>query len=230
MSKNTSGKIGFCINQPEFERISNQVIEKLKNIGTPALSDSLNKFNALGPEIKPVYDDLILVGQAFTVRMRPGDNLMLHKAISMAGPGDVIMVDTCGCQNYSVLGDLMVSAAMKRGISGIVVDGGIRDIRELREKKASIFAKTHTPAVGDKDGPGEINSPISCGGVPVLPGDIIVGDINGVVVIPKHQLDIVIEGAEKKLAYEVIRAQEIEDGLVTKRDIDKKLRAAGIIE
>ncbi len=225
-----TGKIGFCIGETPPAPKDRRIFEKLVGIGTPALSDGLNKFNTMAPELKPVRDDIRIAGPAFTVRMRPGDNLMLHKAIALAGEGDIIVVDTCGCRNYCVMGDLMASAAFRKKVGGIVVDGGIRDILELREKGFPIFARFVTPAVGDKDGPGEINLPVSCAGVPVLPGDYIVGDANGVVVIAPYLADKIVEGAEKKLAYEAKRAREIEDGVIAKPDIDDKLRKAGVIE
>lgn len=227
--KNYQGKVGFCIGA-DFERPAPELIERLRPLGTPALSDGLNKFNTMHAQMKPIADGVRICGPALTVRMRPGDNLMLHKAIGLAKPGDIIVVDTCGCLNYCVMGDLMASAAFKKGIGGIVVDGAIRDVEELKEKRYPVFAKAAVPSVGDKDGPGEINRPICCAGVPVLPGDLIVGDSNGVVVIPPDMAEGIIEGTEKKLAYEVKRAQEIEAGIITKPDIDIKLRELGIIE
>lgn len=223
-----TGKIGFGIGA-DIKRPSEELLEKLKRYGTPALSDGLNKFNTMDPLMKPVASGIRIAGPALTVRLRPGDNLMLHKAIGLAQEGDIIVVDTCGCKNYCVLGDLMASAAFKKKIGGIVVDGAIRDIIELKEKQFPIFAKYVVPSVGDKDGPGEINLPISCAGVPVLPGDLIVGDDNGVVVVPSHLVAEICEGTEKKLAYEAKRALEIEAGIVVKPDVDEKLKKLGII-
>lgn len=229
MEKTFSGKIGFCIG-PDIERPDPAIFEQLKAFGAPAISDGLNKFNTMDALMKPVSPGLRIAGPAITVRMRPGDNLMLHKAIGLAKPGDVIVVDTCGSRDYCVMGDLMASAAFKKGIAAIVVDGAVRDIDELREKRFPVFAKYVVPAVGDKDGPGEINMPVSCAGVPVLPGDYIVGDDNGVVVLPPRFVAEIIEGTKKKLDYEAKRALEIEAGVITKPDIDEKLRKLGIID
>lgn len=224
-----AGAFGFRIG-PDFNRPDPALMERLRTYETPPLADGLNRFNVMDPRIKPVSDGLKIAGPALTVRVRPGDNLMVHKALSMIKEGDVLVIDTCGCMNYTVLGDLMASTAAYKKAGGIVVDGGIRDIDELRAKKYPIFAKYYTPAVGDKDGPGEINYPVCCGGVPVMPGDYIVGDNNGVVVIPPDQLDTVLEGTEKKLAYEKKRAVEIAQGNTDKPDIDEKLRKAGVID
>lgn len=224
-----TGKIGFCIGEDIIRPENYGIFEKLKSYGTPALSDGLNKFNTMCPQIKPVCPETRIAGPALTVRMRPGDNLMLHKAIGLAKEGDIIVVDTCGCRNYCVMGDLMGTAAFKKNIGGIVIDGCVRDIRDLRDKNMPVFAAGVVSCVGDKDGPGEINMPVSCGGVPVLPGDYVVGDENGVVVIPPYCVEQIIEGTEKKLAYEAKRAAEIEEGVITKPDIDEKLRTWGVI-
>ncbi|WP_320163704.1 RraA family protein [uncultured Trichococcus sp.] len=224
------GKFGFRIGQDINRPGDKSIFTKLMSYGTPPLSDGLNKFNTLESGIKPVSPGLKLAGPAVTVKLRPADNLMLHKAIDLAKEGDIIVVDTGGTVNYSILGDLMSSSAFQKKIGGFVIDGAIRDIEELTEKRYPIFAKAITPAVGDKEGPGEINYPISCGGVVVMPGDYIVGDDNGVVVIPPDQIDEIIIGTEKKLAYEEKRKLEIEAGQITKPDIDEKLRKLGIIE
>lgn len=224
-----TGKIGFCIGE-DIQRPERELMDKLASYGTPALSDGLNKFNTMDASIKPVVPGTKIAGPAFTVRMRPGDNLMLHKAIALAKEGDIIVVDTCGGISNSVMGDLMASAAFKKGIAGFIIDGGIRDIMDLKEKGFPVFAKYVTPSVGDKDGPGEINLPVSCGGIPVLPGDYIVADDNGVVAIRPEIVDQIVEGTEKKLAYEAKRMEEIENNQLIKPDVDEKLRKAGVIE
>lgn len=232
MEKMYMGKIGFCIGEDIKRPESNSIFEQLKTFGTPALADGLNKFNVLDPEIKTSNpnQNIRIAGPAITVRVRPGDNLMLHKAIGLAKAGDIIIVDTCGCRNYALMGDLMGSSAIAKGIAGIVIDGGIRDIQDIREKKMPIWARFVSPAVGDKSGPGQINMPISCGGVPVIPGDYIVADDNGVVVIPPYLVSEIIQGTIKKLEYEKKRAVEIENGVYMKPEIDEQLRSLGIIE
>ena len=226
---NAQGKIGFCIG-PGFERKDDTaVFEKLKELGTPPLADGLNKFNVVDPGIKPIVSNIKMAGRAVTVRMRPGDNLMLHKVSDYLEEGDVLVVDTCGCTTYCVLGDLIVHTLFKKNIAGIIVDGGIRDVVELREERFPVFARFFTPAVGDKDGPGEINRPVCCGGVPVLPGDYICGDDNGIVVIPQDMLEEVIAGAEKKLRGEAARRKQIEDGILVKPEVEEYLKAKGVI-
>jgi RraA family protein len=224
----TQGKVGFCIG-PDFKRPPQDLLDKLTLFSSPAVSDGLNKTGTMNYKIKPVWNGLKICGPAMTVKCCQADNLMLHKAIGMAKPGDILVVDTGDCMEYAIMGDLMASASAKMRIGGIVVDGCVRDVAELREKRSPIFAKGFVPAAGFKDGPGEINTTIVCGGVAVHPGDIILGDDNGVVVIPPHLIDQIIEGTEKKLAYEKKRIAEIEAGNVAKADIDETLRKKGVI-
>lgn len=222
------GKVGFKIKE-DFKRSDSEIIKRFKNIGSCAVSDGLNKFNTMHHSIKPISEDIVICGNALTVKMRPADNLMLHKAIGLAKPGDVIVVDTGGCESNSVMGDLMATAAFKSGVEGIVIDGGIRDIRELKDSKYPVFTKFVTPAVGDKDGPGVINDIICCGGVAVQPGDIILGDANGVVVIRQDEAEEVLTAAEKKLNNDENRMKEILNGVITKPDIDNILKEKNII-
>ena len=123
----------------------------------------------------------------------------------------------------------VATAAFQAGLAGIVIDGGIRDIQQLKEKAYPIFARFVTPAVGGKDGPGEFGYPISCGGVPVHPGDLIVGDENGVVVIPPADAEKVLADGRKKRSYEETRMAEIKRGVLVKPAIDDTLRAKGVI-
>ncbi len=223
------GKVGFCIAK-DFERCTNEVLlNQLAQLSTPLLSDGMNKFNTMDPEIKPIVPNCHIAGQAVTLRLRPADNLMLHKCVELLKKGDVLVIDTCGCRNYSVLGELIASAVFRQQIAGIVIDGGIRDICDLRKENLPIFARFITPAVGDKDGPGEINRPISCGGVPVHPGDFVVADDDGVVVIPPDIVDLVVANAQSKAVSEEKRRLEITQGVLVKAEIDKLLREKGVV-
>lgn len=221
--------VGFRI-RDRIERPAESLVESLRKLSTPAISDGMNKFNIMDSGIHSILEKCKIAGPALTVRMRPGDNLMLHKCLGMITPGDVVVIDTCGCRTNSVLGDLIATAAFAAGAAGIVVDGAIRDIAELKEKQFAVFTRCITPAVGDKDGPGEINFPIACGGVPVLPGDIVIGDENGVVVVPPGDAQEVLQAAEKKLAYEEKRRSDIDQGIFLNPKIDEQLRGKGVIE
>ncbi|MCL1992934.1 MAG: RraA family protein, partial [Spirochaetes bacterium] len=122
-----TGKIGFCIGDDFARPADRAVFATLADFGSALLSDGLNKFNTMHPAIKPLAQGISAAGPAMTVRMRAGDNLMLHKAIGLAKPGDIIVVDTCGSVANSVMGGLMAAAAFAKGIAAVVIDGGIRD-------------------------------------------------------------------------------------------------------
>jgi regulator of RNase E activity RraA len=222
------GKTGFRIKE-DFQRTDKEILDRFRELGTCAVSDGLNKFNTMHHSIKPVVEEAVICGNALTVKMRPGDNLMLHKAIGLAKPGDVIVVDTCGSETNSVMGELMAAAAFRAGVEAIIVDGGIRDIREIKEHHYPVFAKCVTPAVVDKDGPGIINDIICCGNVAVLPGDIILGDANGVVVIRQDEAMDILTDAQKKLTSDQNRMKEILDGVIMKPNIDVVLKEKGVL-
>lgn len=223
------GKLGFSL-RTEIDRLDKEIYLKLKEFSTPVLSDAMNRFRAMVPQIKPVGDHCDLIGPAITVRVRPGDNLMVHKAIDIAQPGDVIVIDTGDCSTNAVWGELITRAAIKKGIAGAVIDGAIRDVKEIRELGFPLFAKYVVPSGCDKEGPGEINEPINCGGVVVCPGDIIVGDENGIVVIPPYLVVEVLKNAKNKVDYETRRKTEIEMGRVVSADVDEILRKKGVIQ
>lgn len=222
------GEIGFSING-DIQRTDRDILEKFKSIGTCAISDAIKNFNTMHHSIKPIDEGIRFAGNAITVRMRSADNLMLHKAIGLAREGDVIVVDTCGSESNSILGEMMTRAALKNKVSGIVIDGGIRDILELKSLKAPVFARCITPAVGDKHGPGEINYTISCGGVSVNPGDIVVGDANGVVIVSRDMAEEVLELAKKKIRQDEEWLEGILDGVIIKPDVEEDLKKRGVI-
>jgi regulator of RNase E activity RraA len=164
-----------------------------------------------------------------TVLARPGDNLLVHKAMEVARPGDVLVVSTYGNDNEAVFGEIMATTLLAAGLEGIVVDGAVRDAEEVREMGVKVFARTVVASACDKDGPGEINLPVACGGVAVMPGDVIVGDENGVVVVRREDLEYVLNRTREIAAGEVKRIQEIKSGLLFKPDIDRTLKVKGII-
>ena len=159
-----------------------KVLEMFGTLDSTDVSDMLNRMYTVSNDIHNLVNDTRLVGPACTVKVFPGDNLMVHKALDAAKPGDVVVVDTCGSRN-AVFGDMIANKAKHRGIAGFVIDGFIRDIDDVREVGLPVYARGVTPFGPLHRGPGELNYPISCGGVVVNPGDIIVADGSGVVVV-----------------------------------------------
>jgi len=152
---------------------------------------------ALG--LQPYHADnkVVLCGPALTVKVRPGDNLMIHKAIEMAQPGDVIVVDGSGDLTQALIGGLMRTSALTKKIAGFVIDGAIRDLNEWAEGGIAVFARGNTLRGPSKDGPGKVNVPISCAGLLVNPGDLIVGDADGVIAIPYEELQDLLPKVQK---------------------------------
>ncbi len=153
---------------------------------TPDVSDILNRMYTMSPEIRNVVNGRPLVGPALTVKVFPGDNLMVHKALDVARPGDVVVIDTSGSQRNAVLGDLVANKARHRGIAGFIVDGLVRDLPGLQEADLPVFARGVTPFGPLHRGPGELNYAVSCGGIVVNPGDIIVADSSGIAVVRRE--------------------------------------------
>ena len=176
---------GFRV-QLDFPRLDPELIHQFAQYDTPDVSDQLNRLYAVDSTIRCLTDPSHrLCGPVCTVKTFPGDNLMVHKALDIAKPGDIVVIDAHGSKSNAVLGDIICTKSTHRGIAGFVVDGLIRDLPGVLETGVPVFA-CGTTAIGPLHrGPGEINYPVACGGVVVNPGDIIVADIAGIVVIPQ---------------------------------------------
>ena len=213
---------------PDFPRQPQEVLERLKTYGACVAADAMKGFNAMNGSIQPVAPVRCVCGCAVTVRLRPGDNLLLHKAIEAARPGDILVLDTNSSYRNAVIGGIMCGAAFGKGIGGLVVAGAVRDVAELRSHDWPVFAAAVVPCAVDSEGPGQLNHPISCGGVPVHPGDIILADDNGVTVIPPAWVDWVLEGCEKRRQSEARRMAEIGQGQLTSAAVRAKLDKLGL--
>ena len=150
--------------------------------------------------IHPLWPDMPrIAGPAFTVRTGPHDNLMFHAAIYLAQPGDVIVVEA-GDEEMAVAGGNVCAIAQRRGVAGLIVDGLIRDVGEARENRFPVFARGASPIPAKRGGGGDINAPIRCGGVEVKPGDVVVADAEGIVVVPRARAQDVLAKAQAKVA------------------------------
>lgn len=223
------GTIGFRI-RTEIERPDSRLIKTLAQYPTPNIADAMGRFRVMDPGIKPVNQGDFCAGPAVTVLMRPGDNLMLHKALELVQPGDILVVNTFGNTNTAVWGGLMTRTGKAVGVAGVIVDGAVRDADDMGELAFPAFSRTVVGSGCDKDGPGEINFPISCGGVVVSPGDIIVASKEGIVVVPSEDAAYVAEQVELVGQKEEKRVAEIAAGLLFKDEIDLTLRAKKVIK
>lgn len=217
--------VGMRINEA-IVRPDPALVDAFRRLPVANIGDSINRTFCMHPAIRP-YNDNPLAGPAFTVKVRPGDNLLLHKALDLAAPGDIIVVDGQGDMSNALIGELMVLWAIKRGLGGIIIDGAIRDVGRIRTVSIPVYAAGATPAGPYKEGPGEINFPVVCGGVVVQPGDIIVGDADGVVVINPRDAASVLEKASAKSRDEQQTLVDIEDGTWSRAWVDATLAAKG---
>jgi RraA family protein len=201
-------------------------VERFRDVPVANICDNMGRIYCVDATIKP-FNDMRLLGTALTVKVPIGDNLMFHKALAMAGPGDIIAVDGEGSMDHSLCGELMMRTALKQGISGFLINGCIRDVEALRTMPFSVYAKGVQPKGPYKNGPGEINVPVCIGGQAVLPGDILVGDADGVVVIRPADADAVYANAIKHNQMEVEKFKMIEAGTLDKSWIDETLAKKG---
>jgi len=213
----------------EFARVSPALVERAKAYASTILCDVAGRRGSLHGRVQPLAPSMKVAGPAFTVEARPGDNLGFHLALAVARPGDVLVVDGKGDLGSALFGDLMVTQAQAAGLAGLVVDGAVRDTTELIERGYPIFAAGRNPAGPTKGIPGRLSLPICVAGAPVNPGDLVVGDADGVVVIPRNDVEAVLVAAAKKLADEQQRLKEIAEGSLISPWLDDALRAAGVI-
>ncbi|AGT31472.1 RraA family protein [Aeribacillus sp. FSL K6-1121] len=185
------------------------IISQFEMIPTTCISDVMQGLNNLDSQIKPLKENDRVAGRAFTVKMPVGDNLVFLKALKEAPPGSVLVVDAKGDTYRAIAGDFLVGVAQMLGIKGIVAHGVIRDIEGIRKLNIPVFCLGTTVAASGKAGMGEINVPVSCGGVTVHPGDMIVGDADGVVVVPQMREQEILQKALEKLQMDLDRAKRV---------------------
>jgi regulator of RNase E activity RraA len=222
------GKLGFRI-LPSPARLDTALVDRFRGLATPNVADAMGRFNFMDAGMRS-RTGLPLCGLAVTVNARPADNLMIHKALQVASAGDVVVVNTSGNTTSAVFGELMCNTAVAAKLGGIIVDGAIRDVDGLTALGFPAFSRTVCAGGCDKDGPGEINVPISCGGTVVMPGDIVVGDRDGVAVVPRAHAEEVLSLVSALLQRETKRVAEIKGGGLFRAEIDESLRRHGVIE
>lgn len=205
------------------------LVEALATLPTPNISDNMHRQCGAAAGLRPYHRGAKLVGPAFTVKTRPGDNLLVHKAIDMASPGDVIVVDAGGELAQAIIGEIMSAHAAKRGIAGFVIDGAIRDAEAIANSNFPVYARGVTHRGPYKDGPGEINVAVSIGGMVVNPGDIIVGDADGVLAVPQAVAREVIAAAGAQNRKEEATLAAIAAGTVDRSWVDETLRKKGYL-
>ncbi|RNE57214.1 RraA family protein [Cryobacterium tepidiphilum] len=183
--------------------------DRLGALPTANIGDAMERLFVMEAPIKSVWPGARMVGPAFCVLTAPGDNKAIHSAIDEAAAGDVIVVAAGGYADRALIGELMAGRAAARGLAGMVIDGAVRDAQDIGAMRFPVFARGITPAGPYRNGPGRQQIPVAIGGVAVCPGDVVVGDDDGVVVIRRQELDAVLARAEAKHAAEATQRAEI---------------------
>lgn len=207
--------------------VSAELAARFVDVPVANVSDCMSRMFAAGPGLQQMHSGGYMSGPALTVKTRPGDNLMIHKALWMASPGDVIVVDGGGDLTNALIGEIMVGIAIKRGLGGIVINGAIRDAGALADGDFPVFAAGVTHRGPYKDGPGEINVPIAIDGMVIEPGDLIIGDEDGVLCVPFDQAEALLAAAIKKSTDEAATIAAIQAGTLDIAWIDATLKRLG---
>jgi regulator of RNase E activity RraA len=215
----------------DFERISPEIVKQASRYPSSIMADVAGRRGALHGRISPLSPSMKFAGPALTVEVRPGDNLMIHAALTIAKPGDVIVVDGKGDLSSALMGEIMSQQCLALGIAAVVIDGAVRDSEAIRELGFPVFAAGLNPNGPTKSVPGRLNHPISIGGVTVNPGDLIIGDADGVTVIECEKAAAMLPMAEQKVAAEKKRIAGIKarQALVPSW-LNGALRAAGVLK
>jgi len=220
--------IGFRILERK-KKVALDIAKEFLTLPVANVSDSMWRLTAGGSRLRPMHKSGQMAGPALTVKSRPGDNLMLHKAIDMAEPGDIIVCDAGGDLTNSLMGELMLAHAMKRGVGGFVLDGAVRDVEAFLDVNLPVFAAGVSHRGPYKDGPGEINVSVAIDGMVIEPGDLVIGDWDGVLSIPLDDVESILKKTNEKQAAEAVDMAKIEAGEWDRSWVDKTLKDRGCI-
>ncbi|MGO4607702.1 RraA family protein [Variovorax sp. 2RAF20] len=212
-----------------FDRVSPELAAKAARYGSSLIADVAGRRGALNGRIQGLARSMRFAGPAVTVEVRPGDNLMIHAALAQARAGDVIVVDGGGYLGSALTGFLMVSQARAAGLAAFVIDGAVRDIEETCASGFPVFAAGMNPNGPTKAVAGKVNWPISVGGVAVNPGDLIVGDADGVVAVPRESTEQVVAAVQTKLELEQQFLKALSEGTVKNGWVTDALRSVGVL-
>jgi 4-hydroxy-4-methyl-2-oxoglutarate aldolase len=215
----------------DFPRVSPDVVKRASGYASSILADVAGRRGALDGRIAPLTPKTRLAGTAFTVEVRAGDNLMIHAAMQLAKPGDVLIIDGKGDTTCALMGTIMMNACVQLGITGVVIDAAVRDSEEIVEMGFPVYSVGTNPNGPTKFVPGRINHPVSVGGVTVHPGDLVIGDADGVTIIEREKAPFMLELAAKKVADEQARIATLRQGKDLKPAwVVKALQANGALK
>ena len=214
----------------DFPRVGADLVAQAAQYQPAIFSDIAERRGAMHGRIAALRPRMKLAGPAFTVEVRPGDNLMIHAAMALAKPGDVLVIDGKGDQTSALMGTIMMTACQQLGLAGVVVDGAVRDSLEIDEMDFAVFSVGTNPNGPTKQVGGRIGHPVSCGGVTVKPGDFVIADGDGVVVIEREKIESLLPLAAHKVEAEVKRIAQIRQGNTSAAWLIPSLVAAGVLK
>jgi 4-hydroxy-4-methyl-2-oxoglutarate aldolase len=214
----------------DFPRVAPDLVAQAARYQPAIFSDINGRRGALHGRVQALRPRMKVAGPAFTIEVRPGDNLMIHAAMALAKPGDVLVIDGKGDQTSALMGTIMMTACRQLGLAGVVVDGAVRDSLEIDEMDYPVFSVGTNPNGPTKNNGGRIGHPVSVGGVTVSPGDFIIGDGDGVVVVEREVLAGLLPLAEHKVQAEAKRIAQIKEGNTSASWLNASLVAAGVLK
>jgi 4-hydroxy-4-methyl-2-oxoglutarate aldolase len=214
----------------DFERVSPEIIKQASTFASSILADVAGRRGALHGRIQPLSHAFRMAGPAFTIEIRPGDNLMIHAAMAMAKPGDILVIDGKADRTCALMGSIMIHACKKLGLGGVILDASHRDTEELIEMGFPVYSIGANPNGPTKYVPGRINWPVSVGDVVINAGDLIVADADGVVVVEREKAAALMPLAQAKYDDEQKRLSDIASGAAVRpKWLEGALRAAGVL-
>ncbi|MEM9655037.1 MAG: 4-carboxy-4-hydroxy-2-oxoadipate aldolase/oxaloacetate decarboxylase [Actinomycetota bacterium] len=195
-----------------IERAPSAAVDGLAPVGTATVHEAIGRRGYVDPAIRPIQQDVRIAGTAVTVLSHPGDNMMIHAAVEVCEPGDVLVVATTAPSTHGMFGDLLATSLMTRGVRGLVIDAGVRDTGDLREMGFPVWTR-HVSCQGTvKNTPGSVNVPISLGGQSIDPGDVICADDDGVVVVGRSEAEWALDRSNARLENEAGTRARLEAG------------------